>query len=276
MPFLGLILMPVISVSSMAEAGVGQGTYLLSTSGSIVDKVSIDVGEFYSGRSLSRQFQLDYSFQSANPNTLVVIESPTCFVLNKRMDNVRALVGSKSLFAARDVLASGFTLDFNWQTPDDVEGEFSCQGGEFRDLNSGALIAQIEVSGFVHRVPRWTDPLGVRLSNIYFSFEGQLAGLRPNLDIESRPVPIRLLHASFYPAMVLYSAPEGCRIGSFSVQPNYMVLRYGATMIENGGVWSIPNADTISLRLRISAQALMGDKSGQLRCEEKGLLRYTY
>ncbi len=268
-------LLMAVLMMSLANRAVGV-TKMVTSTGASIDKVSLDIQDVFAGQTTSRRFNLEYSFRGESTSANFVLEMPSCLVSGRRMDRLELKIAGKSMFSSVDLLQSGFPVDVSIRTPSDTEGVLSCTSAELRELNTGTVIVEFQVVGYVRRLPKWQSSQGQELSQVYFSFDDLIAGKKADVDVDSRAVTVRLVDAVSYPASTMYLAPDGCKIGGHAISRGALVLKSGSLIIPDGGTLSIAHASSVTLALRIKSEARMGDKFGLIRCDSRGSLTYSY
>lgn len=269
-----LFFISFILISSSAIAG--PTAKLLTPSGAVINQLMLEIGDVFEDTKFEKSYDLDYRVDAKYTDSNLVLEPPLCQISGNSLKDVDLRFDGKTMVSIREVKVSRFRIDVKINVPSEVEGELICDSGELRVLESGAVLASVSFRGFVHRVPRWGGLLGERLRDVWFSFDGMVANARPGSDIISKSLYIRLSHAKAYPAMARFVSPTSCRIGATIVPEGNVRLRINSSEIEDGGVVSIMNDSVQQIGLTIGASAGMGDKSGIVRCSNKGALIYSY
>ena len=254
----------------------GQALELVSLTGALAQSLNLDIMDLYSGRPVKKIFHLDYLLRGFDANTNLVLEVPSCLVGGKKLTKINTKISGKSMVAARDLTSSGFDVELSFDLQEGFEGALSCRGSELRDLSTGVVIAEIDISGMVHKFPKWTTAFGEPIDSVSFSFDLLTAKRRPNEDVDSRPSGLRLVDAAAYPASTVYFAPDDCRIGAHKIPAKSLVLITGEATVVDGAVWNVSSSRVSQVFIRISGSAGVADKSGQVRCNHKGTLIYTF
>jgi hypothetical protein len=261
---------------AFARGEQNSATRITTLTGSPTELISLNIGDHFSGPHVVLKAFFHYRLSYFAPESTIVIEAGSCKVGDQKISSFQSKINGGSVAFVRDLASDGFSVQLLNRFDEDLEGVLSCSGGEIRELSSGRTLAQLDLIGFMHRVPRWTTRFGHRIGQISFSFDSRVAGQNAMSAIESQSVDVRLLHAANYPASALYSAPGDCTVGVAKIASNDVLLKIDSFQIGDGGVWNIPGPGSLRIAMRISESAKVGDKSGRVACVRSGALTYTY